>query len=307
MRMKTSGRRAWLVWTAVLAVVCALLRRWQMATAFEGELSLPIPRATATVVLTCVLVMGCAVLVLLAVYQQVVRPPRASERGRRWDMCFFAPGDRVFLGAMIVACFLALAAVPVLFSKGGGLWRLYRASLAAGIWAGGDNGVLTMVTALLALLAALGLFLTGRDGYRAGRRGQGGFAAALPAATGCAWLMRNYRSHAADPVLWDYVPLLLAIIAGMLMYMDWAGLSCTAARPRRTLWMAGMTVILSAVALATGEELGNALLLLSQMVAALAALWRLPPNLEHPPEPGTPAGRRLAPTPQEIQEENTHE
>ena len=94
--------------------------------------------------------------------------------------------------------------------------------------------------------------------------------------------MELYRGHAADPVLWDYVPMLLAIVAGMLMYMDWGGLSCGQPRPRRTLWLAGMTAVLSAVALAGEWQLGEVLMLCAQTVAAFVVLARLPVNLEHP-------------------------
>lgn len=303
----------WLVWTLVLAVAAAAVRLWQKATAFEGKYSLPIPGATASVVLVCVLVMAAAILAMLAARQPVVTPPRAKVRGRRWDMSFFATGDKVFLALMCISAFTALASVPILFSHGRALWKAYQLALAMKTWKGGDNGVLGMATSVLALLAFFGLLQIGREGFRPGRRGKGGFWAALPACAGCGWLLGTYRNCAADPVLWDYVPLLLAVIAGMLMYIDWAGMSCAAARPRRTLWLAGMTVVCSWMALASRPETGTALLLVSQSVAALAALRRLPINLQHPPTVGSE--EKLSDpveAPQEIEipmenkEEDTH-
>lgn len=303
----------WLVWTLVLAAAAAAVRLWQEATAFEGAYGLPIPGATASVVLVCVLVMAAAILAMLAARQPVVTPPRAKVRGRRWDMSFFATGDSIFLALMCISAFCALASVPILFTKGRALWKAYQVALAMKTWKGGDNGVLGMVTAVLALLAFLGLLQIGREGFRPGRRGKGGFWAALPACAGCGWLLGIYRNCAADPVLWDYVPLLLAVIAGMLMYIDWAGMSCAAARPRRTLWLAGMTVVCSWVALASRPDTGTTLLLVSQWVAALAALRRLPINLQNPPTVGSEE-KLSDPTemPQEIEismenkEEDTH-
>lgn len=303
----------WLVGTLLLAAVAAGVRLWQEATAFEGDFGLPIPGATASVVMVCVLVMAAAVLCILATRQPVVKPPRTQIRGRRWDRSFFATGDVVFLALVWFAAFCSLAAVPMLFSRGQALWKMYQMAKAMRTWQGGDNGLLSMVTAVLALLGFFGLMQIGWGGFHPGRRGKGGFWAALPACAGCGWLLDTYRNCAADPVLWDYVPLLLAVIAGMLMYTDWAGMSCAAARPRRTLWLAGMTVVCSWVALASGEDTGTSMLLISQSGAALAALWRLPINLQNPPKVGSEAKLTTPATlSQEIEstmenkEEDTH-
>ena len=47
-----------------------------------------------------------------------------------------------------------------------------------------------------------------------------------------------------------------------------------------------MTVVCSWVALASSPDTGTAMLLISQSAAALAALWRLPINLQNPPRVG---------------------
>ena len=204
---------------------------------------------------------------------------------------------------------LALLAVPVLFVVGVGQFQLYQAALDAGVQPPSNNGMLTLATAAGSLLASLGLLQMGRDGLRPGRRGKGGFSAALPGIAGCVWLMESFRGHAANPVQWDYAPLLLAIVCGMLFYMDFAGMSTSAARPRRLLWMAAMTLALTGPALTSALEGGawaDILLLSAQALAAAAVLWRLPPNLENPPKlKGTPIPRR--PGEASIQEETTDE
>lgn len=312
MKERGSYNVYWLVWTLVLAAVAAGVRVWQKDTAFEGLYNLPIRGATASVFMVCILVIAVATLAILATRQPVTEPPRGQFRGRRWDMGFFATGDVVFLALVWFAAFTSLAAVPMLFSQGRALWKAYQLALALKTWQGGDNGVLGMATAVLALLAFVGLLQIGREGYRPGRRGRGGFWAALPACAGCGWLLNTYRNCAADPVLWDYVPLLLAVIAGMLMYTDWAGMSCAAARPRRTLWLAGMTVVCSWVALVSGPDTGTSMLLISQSAAALAALWRLPINLQYPPKVGSedklvPTATQGTEMTTENKEEDTHE
>ena len=171
-----------------------------------------------------------------------------------------------------------------------------------------NNGMLTIATAVGALLSFLGLFQMGRDGLNAGRRGKGGFSATLPGIAGCIWLMESFRAHAANPVQWDYAPLLLAIVCGMLLYMDFAGMSTGASRPRRLLWVAAMTLVISAPAQVSALAEGTAadmLLLGAQAMTAIAVLWRLPPNLENP----SALKRTLTPRPGEasIQEETTDE
>lgn len=305
MKTSTSGRIPWLVCTAAAALASAALRLWQLATAFEGPLSLPIPGAAASVTLVCTLVIAGACFTLLAAYQPLARRPWSQGQAHRWDRVFLAPSDKVYPTLVVAAAFLVLIAVPILFVRGLSQWQAYHSAHITGQQVS-DNGILTMATAVMALLSFFGLLQMGRYSFYAGQRSKGGFSAALPGIAGCIWLMEYFRSHAADPVLWDYAPQLLAIICGMLFYMDSAGMSTSAARPRRLLWLAGMTVTLSALSLATqmraalllpdgtkllleqGDLFGDLLLLAAQLLVALATLWRLPPNLEHPPVIGSP-------------------
>ena len=181
MRGKKPYQILWLVCTLALAGLATGVRLWQESTAFEGDFGLPVRGATASVAMVCVLVMAAAVLCILAARQPIVRPPRSQVRGRRWAMSFFATGDLVFLVLMWFSAFSSLAAVPMLFGQGRALWKAYQLARAMRTWRGGDNGVLSMVTAVLALLAFFGLLQIGRDGYHPGRRSRGGFWAALPA------------------------------------------------------------------------------------------------------------------------------
>lgn len=319
-KRNASGRGAWLLSAAAAALAAAALRRWQLNSAFEANTGLAIPGAQASVILVCVLVMAGAWFILLSIHQPS-GPPRKPGPPPRWDLVFLGTGDMVFPILEIVAAICAIASVPVLFIVGVGQFQLYQEALAAHIQPPTNNGMLTLATAAGAFLATLGLLQMGRDGLRPGRRGRGGFAAALPGVAGCIWLMESFRAHAANPVQWDYAPQLLAIVFGMAFYMDFAGMSTGGARPRRLLWMAGMTMIFSAISLvsalaelsaftALGEpllcaQLGDVLLLISQALAAAGALWRLPPSLENQPgrkpNPPRPAGGAS------IQEETTDE
>ena len=307
MKRSISGRMLWLACTAAAALAAAALRRWQLRSAFEKYTGLAIPGAQASVILTCVLVMAGAWLMILSL---AGRPQSA-----RWDHVFLSVGDPVYPALEIAAAFFAIVSVPVLFIVGVGQFQFYQEMRAAGLQPPTDNGLLTLATAGGAFLAALGLLQTGRDSLSPGRRGRGGFSAALPGVAGCVWLMESFRAHAANPVRWDYAPQLLAIVLGMAFYMDFAGMSAGAARPRRLLWMAGMTVVFSTVSLVTSAselavrssaglslcsaQLGDLLLLLSQTLAAAGVLWRLPPSLDGPSAPAGPLPDSI----QEIQED----
>lgn len=311
MSQHLSGRLPWLACPLGAALVCAVLRRWQLGSAFEEGTGLAVPGAQASVILTCVLVMSAAWFTILAVSQSL--PKRPAGPARRWDLVFLGTGDPVYPALVVLAAFLALAAVPFLLKTGIGQWQTYREAVAArklnpGVQLPSNNGMLAIATAVGALLSFLGLLQMGRDGLNAGRRGKGGFSATLPGIAGCVWLMESFRAHAANPVQWDYAPLLLAIVCGMLLYMDFAGMSTGASRPRRLLWVAAMTLVISAPALASALAEGaaaDALLLGAQIMTAAAVLWRLPPTLENP----SALKRTPIPRPGEasIQEETTDE
>lgn len=290
--------KLWLVCPVVLGIISAVLRIWQLNSAFEGDLSLLIAYAPASVVLTCVLILAAVLFLLLAIAQREVAPPRGAEHKLWRGSAMCARGDTVGMTMMVVAAFAALISVPVMVMQGWQLRQEHLNALATGM-EHSNNGTLMMLTGVSSLLSFAGLLLAGRDRFRGVREGKGEQMIMLAAVNGGLWLMESYRGGAADPVLWNYVPLLLAICCGMLFYMDCAGLAAGAPHPRRTLWLAGATVVISAVAIPGGRDFGSILLLAAQMLAALAVLWRLPVNMEHPPAAEEPAASE-----EEIQEED---
>ena len=311
---RLAERTSWLLFAVAAGFVSAALRRWQLSTAFEDVTGLAIPGAQASVILACVLVMSAAWFILSAIHQPMAKRPPVEGQAERWDLVFLDAGDPVYPILVILAAFLALAATPFFLKLGIDQWRVYQELLAAkaenpSVQLPSSNGALTIATAVGALLSFLGLLQMGRDGFRPGRRGKGGFSAVLPGIAGCVWLMESFRGHAANPVQWDYAPLLLAIVCGMLFYMDFAGMSAGAGRPRRLLWVSAMTLVMSAPALVSAladMSLGDVLLLCAQGLTAAAVLWRLPPNWEHPPKiKGTPIPRQTGEA--TIQEETTDE
>lgn len=288
----------WPLLTVLFALLCALLRRRQLNTAFEGDLQLPIPMAPATIALVVVLILAAVVMFLLARRQQMTRSLRKNP-----ELAVHAHENPVFLCAVVAAAFLTLIAAPLLFKEGGRMWATFQTAKALGGRAPAmNNGLLILITAVTSALSFIGLLVVGKAAYRSTAKGR--LAILLPAVNGCLWLMEIYRGHAANPVLWDYAPLLIAIVCGILFYLEWSGLHAGPGAPRRTLWLASMTVIFSALTLAGGEwNLSSALLLAAQIILALAVLWLAPNNLRNPPELPVPEAAQD----EEKLEEDTHE
>ena len=274
------NRLKWPGAAVVLGALCALVRRWQMNTAFEEPLGLLKRGAPAAIAMTAMVVLCGAVFLLLA----HTAPCRIPHRGRmcRWDLVFAAEGDSAYMGIMVLAALLTAAACPLLLKDAAEGIALWRAMKAVGVNSG-SNGLLQVVLALCALLGGVSLILAARGAYRMMGRGRENGALLLPVLLGCVWILEAYRENAPDPVRWDYVPLLVAIAFGLLFYLESAALSFDAGRPRLVLWLAAMTVVTGGAALAAVPGLATAALLLGQTAAALAALWAAPQNLKAPP------------------------
>ncbi len=283
----------WPLSAVVLAALCAAARLWQRKTAFEGDLSLPIPYAPATVALIALMTLSMAGLLLLA-RKQPLSPALTDEH-----LLPDCRNDHLFPTAAAIGAFLCFIAAVLLFRDGFVQWRIFRSTVALeGTVMAMNNGVLMLATGITTALAFPGLLCAGRAAARGTASGRLGVL--MPAANGGLWLMEAYRIHAADPVRWNYAPLLIAIVCGSLFYLDWAALTAGKAAPRRLLWLAAMTVIFSAIALAGRWAASSALLLITQLITALAMLCRLPHNLIDPPEP--------VPAPaEENTEDDTHE
>lgn len=297
MKLNRNSPMLWPLGALSAAVLCSLLRVIQRATAFEGQLELPLPGAPATVILVIFLVLSFVGAYLLSQRQRVSRILR-----KRPYLALEARDSMPVAAMLVTAAFLALIAAPFLLINGWELWVIYRDAKQTGsLLPSGGNGVLTLLCGLFSLLSFCGLGYTAKCMFD-GRRISGNVLL-FPVICSCLWLMNTYREHAANPVQWDYAPLLLSIVAGILFYLDWSGLYAGVSAPRRTLVTASMTVILSATALVSGEwQTSGALLLTQQLAAALAVLWCIPKNLICSPE--------SAPAPAQVKEkleEKTHE
>lgn len=269
-------RLKWPGLALLLGGLGVLVRRWQMRSAFEETLGLHEPGSPASWAMLAFVILASAVFLLMAHNA----PCRMKVDGwmSRWDFAFAASRDSLYLTLMVLAGLMTLAAAPFLFQEAMRFRILQAASSGEG-----DNGLLQVVLALCTIPSCVGLVSSARNAFRMKGRSKENGALLLPVLFGCVWLLEAYRANAADPVLWHYVPLLLAISLGMLFFLDCAGLSFGMGHARRMLWLAAMTVVVSVTALASMHGTATSLLLGGQSLAALAALWVVPENLRSPP------------------------
>ena len=164
-----------------------VLRRWELATAFEADTGLPIPGAPATLALIALSVAMAAVLALLC------RGKYPSFTG--YDEAFQAKGNTLYATAMVLSAFLLLGAAVLMVLS----------------FVQGTNTVYTRLTA--------------QNSFKGLDRGKYSFTLLMPAYTCCVWLIAAYQVRAGDPVQLDYVYELFAIIASLLGLYFHAGFS----------------------------------------------------------------------------------
>lgn len=192
-----------------------LLRRWELASAFEPDTGLPIPGAPAAWALIALSV------AMLAVFMGLCRG-KHNPFPKGYDGAFAAKGNTLYISAMVLSAALLLVSGVL------ELMGLSQAYATASMTQGINPMLSTLPKALLAVLTLGCVFCVlsvGKNGYRG--EGKGKFKAALlmPAYMACLWLISAYQTRAGDPVRQDYIYELLAIIAALLGFYFTAGFS----------------------------------------------------------------------------------
>ena len=253
-----------LILTLLGGAVGFALRKWQLTAGFEPDTRLPIPGAPSALLLVALSVVIAAGLLLL------LWPGKGSAPA---EVAFSAARDNtLYLTAAVLAGFL------LLLSTGFELFTFTSAYGAAGEDVNQVSRVASMVLPPLRILfCVVGLpctLLWARKLYRGGDvREQ------LPllelCLLFCLWLITDYQSRAADPIIMDYVYEVFAIVCSLLGLYYLAGWSFQTGKPRRTIFFCLMGVYFSLVTLAdahTGAEmarLGFAVLFLTAHAALL--------------------------------------
>ena len=253
-------------------IVGLLLRRWELATAFEADTGLVTPNMPST----WALIIWSAVLAV--VFILLCRGKHRPFAGG-YDAAFAAKGNTVYVTAMVLGGFLLLASAVLNYM---GIPAAYAEAVAA-VRAGNAQGTplfAVLPRAILGALAAVSFFCvlsTGRNNYRGEGKGKFSFPLLAPAYMGCIWLIAAYQVRAGDPVRQDYIYELFAIISSLLGLYFMAGFSFERAKVFRSSLFSLLGVYFSLVTLADGHELyvvllyGFCILSLTANVTALLA------------------------------------
>lgn len=206
--------------TFVLGIFGFFLRWLQNVNAFEPDTGLAIVGAATTTVYLFYTVAAVGVM-LAMVYLHARRRYRLPEKG----------AEALVSGTIIHSAVLWLiAAVVVVLS----LVLMFGSDFAR-------FPTMQRVMSALGILAGLAIpFTMPRpkaevEGEKADSAGIAGTAAVIPVLFGCMWMVTAYRVHSENPILWQYVIEVLAVVAVTMGFYYVAAYFYGKAKPCRCL------------------------------------------------------------------------
>lgn len=271
-----------------LGLLTALLRIWQRTAGYD-ESGLPVPFSVPSLVLSAFLGMCAGAFLYLALHRPKVLEDQKSALPRGpWAASLFTAA-----GVLI----LAGGALNLLdFFRG---YQSYSQTLFASQYEQREalrrflsNQLMTGVTGLAAFPAAAALLVRAK-GAKGEAEGAKPFAVMMPSVFCWFWLIRDFRLHTSNPILWDCVLLLLAIVALLVSAYERAGFAFGVGKPRRTVFTSLAAILLAIAAVPDCGGGANCLTLIALTLHAVAELLPLLSALEQTPE-----------TPNSIQQED---
>lgn len=265
-----------------------LLRRWQVATAFEVATGLLIPGKPATYAL--VAAVAAAAAVALAASWRMFRG--ACPRGYLANLA--APN----VGVSVVT----LLAGALLFAGGALGIRDYLLRL--------DERVVRLILGICLVPGGVCVGLVGLlSQQRSEAKGRFSSALLAPGYCACVWLVAAFQGHTANPNVMEYVFLLLGIVCAIFACYAAASFSFEKPRPVMCAFFSAMGVVLLMVSAADrpwGMDLlalwGFAAHLLVQLVCLIACKVAPPELVEWtPPEPAEEENGREAGEEEKVQ------
>lgn len=223
------------------------LRKWQLSTGFEADTGLAVPGAPAAMVLILwSALMAAGILVLIRKYKGPAPPMAALGGGER---------NTVYLTVIL------FSAVLLLVSAG---FEVLAFSVNGQNSAASDTVLAKAAGAALPplriALCAGGLFavgLWGRSVYQGGEGRKESLSLLELCLLLCLWLISDYQTRTADPVIFDYLYEVFAIVTVLLGLYYLAGFSFANPQPRRALFLGLMGPYFSLVTLADSHSLAD--------------------------------------------------
>ena len=134
---------------------------------------------------------------------------------------------------------------------------------------------LELLQAILAVPAVVCLVFLAKDALAGTGRSLGSLTVLFPAACGWVCLIDLYRRSVSDPILWDYVFLMLALISLLLAVMARAGFSFADGSPRQALFFGLFGLFLTPIAFLQAQDMATRFSLAAMTLYVLAALLGL--------------------------------
>lgn len=257
----------------VLGGLGAALRMWQRSAGYDGT-GLPIPGAPAATVLAVFLALCAAGFLLLALGQpkeladQSAAAPRGGAAAGLLALsgCLLAAGGllrlKVFADEYMV---LSQALYVSQAAQNDALRTLLQTRL------------LPLVLTVASIPAAACLFYQAKQAKSGPEQAQepNTFATLMLPFFCWLWLIETYRQHTSNPIVWDYVLLLFAVVSILVGTYFRAGFVFGAGKPRRSVLFSLLSLFFSAAALPDAGDAATALTLAALALHALIELTAL--------------------------------
>lgn len=283
------------VLAAGLGLLAAGLRMWQRTAGYDSG-GLPVRFALPSVILTVFLLLCAGAFLFLALKQPKTLEDQSAAlpQGGTAAVMFAAAGVLVLAGGMWNLMAFARsyhASFGVMYASPADQWQATRAFLASNLLPG--------VVAVASVPTAVALLARAKQ-LKAGEGTPSPFAAMMPPVFGWLWLIRIFRKHASNPIVWDYALLLLAVVALLISTYERAGFAFGVGKPRRTMFTTPLALVLAVAALPDSGGIANAVTLIGLGLHTAVELSALAGSLEYTP-------KRLAadPSNETIQQEDT--
>ena len=250
-----------------------VLRRWQLASAYDAETQLFRSGSPATYTLVCL------VALLALVFLLTVR--KKGDTPQDFLPAFRCPSP-LFMAGMAAAAFLFLGASALTLMEGMDQLSLWRADPASTPLTYPASLVLC---GLLCFPSGIGTLVVGRGCYRGNCPPAASLLALFPPMATLVWLFASHLVHGTDPALLGY-GFTLAAVAAMLMALYYAaaffhGRPC----PARTVFFSLLGVVLGLLSLADAPAPFHLALTGACLLSCLSYACALLRNLFGPPWP----------------------
>lgn len=266
----------------ILGAITAGLRMWQRSAGYDAS-GLPVRFAIPSVVLTVFLILcaGGALFLALRQPKALEDQDEAQPHCNNSAMLLTAAGILTLAsGVLNLLSFFRsyLTYSQVLYASRLDQQEAFRTFLS--------SSLLTGLLAVASVPTAAALLLRAKQA-KSGEGKPRPFAVLMPPIFCWLWLIEVYRGHTSNPILWDYVLLLLAVVVLLAGAYERAGFAFGVGKPRRTTFSSLMALLLALAALPDCGGAANALTILALTLHAVAELIPLLSVLEYAP-------RRLA-------------